>query len=101
MFKMTAFSNPPGPVVLALSGHMDAEALAELRRRIEDGKREDGRVVVDLGEVTLMDRVAVRFLAGQPAGGVELVNCPPYIERWIARERAPVCALTGKSARER
>jgi len=100
MFKLTALSNPAGPAILALSGHMNAEALAELRQRIEAGQGLGGRVVVDLSEVTLMDRAAVRFLAGQPAGGVELVNCPPYIERWISRERAPLCALTGKSVHE-
>lgn len=100
MFKMTALSNPAGPVTLALSGHIEADALAELRQRIDDAGRMDRRVSVDLSEVTLMDRVAVRFLACQPAGGVELVNCPPYIERWISRERAPLCALTGKSVHE-
>ncbi len=100
MFKMIELSNPAGPAILAVSGHMNAEALAELRQSIDDGKRKGGRVVVDLSEVTLMDRVAVRFLAGQPEGGVELVNCPPYIERWISRERAPLCALTGKNAHE-
>lgn len=100
MFKMTALSNPAGRVILALSGHVNADALAELRLRIAGGKETDGRIVVDLSEVTLMDRVAVRFLAGQPAGGVKLVNCPPYIERWISRERAPLCALAGKNVHE-
>ena len=100
MFKMIALSNPSGPAILAVSGHMNAEALGELRQRIDERRRTEGRVVVDLSEVTLMDRAAVRYLAAQPEGGVELVNCPPYIERWISRERGPLCALMGKSVNE-
>ncbi len=44
------------------------------------------QVVLDMGEVTLMDRAAVRFFARQLRRGVELVNCPGYIKHWISRE---------------
>jgi hypothetical protein len=43
-------------------------------------------VALDLGEVTLLDRAAVRFLAGQLRRGVELMNCPVYLKHWISRE---------------
>jgi len=71
-------------VVLRLSGRMQAEHVGMLRRVLG---LEEARVVVDLGEVTLVDRKAVSFLALSEAQGVELRNCAPYIREWVDRER--------------
>jgi len=49
------------------------------------GKAE--RIVLDLEDVTLVDLDVVRFLGVSEAGGVELVNCSPYIRDWIFNER--------------
>jgi len=46
------------------------------------------RVTLDLKEITLVDRVAVQFLADMEAAGVRIVNCPRYVRSWIAAERA-------------
>ena len=46
------------------------------------------RIIVDLGEVTLVDVEAVRFLSDCENEGVVPVRCPPYIREWILRERA-------------
>jgi anti-anti-sigma regulatory factor len=46
-----------------------------------------GRVSLDLKDVTLVDRAAVRFLAGAEAAGTRIVNSPKYVRRWIAAER--------------
>ncbi len=88
MFTMTAVRNQAGGLTLALEGKVDAGAVAEIARRIKDGRQHRGRVVLDLGEVTLMDRTAMRFVAGQLRSGVELRNCPVYIKDWISREAA-------------
>ena len=45
------------------------------------------RIVLDLEEVTLVDRDVVRFLGVSEEEGIELVNCSPYIRDWIVRER--------------
>jgi NodT family efflux transporter outer membrane factor (OMF) lipoprotein len=41
----------------------------------------------------LIDRVAVRFFAGQLRRGVELMNCPVYIKHWISREATQTVGL--------
>jgi hypothetical protein len=46
------------------------------------------RIELDLGEVTLLDRHSVAFLAEQSHDDVSLINCPAYIEPWISRESA-------------
>jgi len=72
-------------VVLRVSGRIRAENVDKLRELLE---REKAGVVIDLKEVTLVDREAVIFLALSETGGVELRNCPAYIREWVARERA-------------
>jgi|UPI00037CD0EE anti-anti-sigma regulatory factor len=86
MFSMTALSHAADCVTLALAGSVNAEVLSEIERLIDNGRRMQGHVVLDLSEVTLMDRTAARFFAGRLQEGVELVNCPLYLEPWILRE---------------
>lgn len=43
--------------------------------------------VIDLGEVTLVDLEAVRYLIRCEDEGIELVQCPLYVREWIVRER--------------
>jgi hypothetical protein len=71
-------------VVLRVSGRIRAEHVDMLRELLG---LEEVRVVVDLREVTLVDREAVSFLALSEAQGVELKNCAAYLREWIDRER--------------
>ena len=73
----------PGAVVFALSGVLDSELAARLEALI--ASEADGGIVLDLKDVTLVDRAAVRFLAVE-AAGTEIVNCPEYVRIWIAAE---------------
>ena len=73
-----------GFVVLRVSGRIDGENVDTLREVIG---QEKGSVALDLTEVRLVDREAVRLLAVSEANGVELKNCASYIREWIARER--------------
>jgi len=74
-------------VVLSLSGLLDQEQAAGLQDLL---KREVAhRVVLDLSEVTLVDRDGVRFLARIEGTGVVLLNCPEYVLSWIKAELIP------------
>ncbi len=69
-----------------LSGRVETQAIAELRRLFE--LQTDYRdIIVDLKDVSLVDREVMRFLARCEADGVSLENCPPYIREWIRREK--------------
>jgi hypothetical protein len=72
-------------VVLRVSGRIDTEGVDTLRGLL---KQEEGKVAIDLKEVTLINREAIRFLALSEANGVELRNCADYIGEWIGRERS-------------
>jgi hypothetical protein len=72
-------------VTFVLSGWIENEDLGELKTLVEkNGKA----VVLDLKEIRLVDREAVRFLANFETGNARITNCPPYIREWIIRERA-------------
>ncbi len=74
-------------VVFTLIGRINAEEVAELQKLFEaEGK--DCRIVLDLKEVKLVDRDAVRFLAHCEGNGVQIEHCPAYIREWIVREGA-------------
>ena len=55
-------------------------------------EQETGAVAIDLKNVLLADREAVKLLAVCESNGTELRNCPAYIREWITRERADMSA---------
>lgn len=72
-------------VVFTLSGRIDVERAAELQSLLAS-EAANHRIVLDLHEVDLVDRDAVRFLARCAAAGIQLEQCPAYIREWIVRE---------------
>ena len=73
-------------VIFTLSGRIQGEQVAELQRLFV--LEADGvSLVLDLHEIELVDREAVRFLARCEAAGITLVHCPAYIREWIEREK--------------
>ena len=73
-------------VVLNLSGRMHSEHVAELLRVFGLEVLEQN-VILDLTEISLVDRDAVMFLSRCEENGTKLRNCPRYIREWIMRER--------------
>jgi predicted metal-binding protein len=73
-----------GIMVFTLSGNMQAEEIAELKALING---DYGTIVLDLREVRLADRDAVKFLRDCEADGMKLENCPAYVREWMEREK--------------
>ncbi len=72
--------------VFVLSGRIETPAIAELRSLFE--LQTDYRnIVLDLKDVSLIDRDVMAFLARCEADGVRLENCTPYVRDWIEREK--------------
>jgi hypothetical protein len=67
------------------AAEMDEAHAAALQALIEH--EASSCVVLDLREVTLVDRNAVRYLAQAAAGGATLVNCPEYVRSLMEAER--------------
>lgn len=82
-FRIDCFIDGEG-VILHVSGRIHGENVDTLRELLG---RQNGRVVIDLEEVALVDREAVAFLALSEIDGIELRNCPAYIREWVDREK--------------
>jgi hypothetical protein len=84
--RIDRFVTEDDRVILIISGRITAEDLDILR----DVLAQESRAIaaIDLKNVLLIERDAVKFMVVAEANGVELRNCPPYVREWVARERA-------------
>ena len=76
--------------VFLLSGGIEAQATAELRRLLAFQTRARN-VVIDLKDVTFVDREGMRFFMDCEADGMTLESCTPYVREWIEREKDGPC----------
>jgi hypothetical protein len=72
-------------VILSISGRITGRDVDMIRAAIE---HESSLLAIDLKQVVLADREAVRFLAACESNGTELRNCAAYIREWVTREGA-------------
>ena len=69
-------------VLLHVSGHLQEVHVSMIEELIA---KETNRVVLDLAEVTLVDREAVRFLAVCNVKGIGFRNCRGLIREWMSK----------------
>jgi hypothetical protein len=84
-------------VILCISGRITAQDVDMLRDLLD---QEKSAVAIDLKDVLLVDREAVKFLALCESSAVELRNCAAYIREWIKRERTDANASQGTKESE-
>jgi len=70
-------------LVLYISGRLGAENLDVVRDALDASRV----VALELAEVELVGREAVKLLVRAEAEGIELRRCPAYIREWITHER--------------
>lgn len=84
MLKIQRATN--GKTVFKLIGRMDVENVKELEE-VFQAEAKGRRVALDLRDLVLVDRGAVKFLERCETDSIKLRNCPAYIREWITRER--------------
>jgi hypothetical protein len=70
-------------LVLTISGQIATEDLEVVRTALDKRRV----VAIELWELELVSREAVRLLAQAEAEGIAINGCPAYIREWIANER--------------
>jgi len=74
------------PVVFTISGQLCADNVSELCQLV-DAEAAGSVLVLDLTDLVLADRDAVRFLRKYEARGrVVLRDCPAYVRTWMLGE---------------
>ena len=72
-------------VIFKLSGKLDIEGVNELQR-LFGIYGQDRKFILDLEDVGLVNRDALKFLASCKSNGTQLKNCPVYVREWILRD---------------
>jgi hypothetical protein len=70
---------------ICLSGQLRCENVGQVKSEVERG---GPRIVLDLGEVDLVDIEGVRFLNACESAGLAILHCSPYIREWMLQERS-------------
>jgi anti-anti-sigma regulatory factor len=73
-------------VTILLNGKFSEDSLEALEQSLSAARGGNRPVVMDLSEVTLVDRKAVQYLVDQTSHNVRIVNCPVYLKRWITAD---------------
>ena len=84
----------------AISGRIEAAHIAELQRLVDEEQVVHRPVVLDLGDVTLVDPEVVSFFERCETDGVSLENCPAYVREWIAMTRDETRGHRGRNRRQ-
>jgi ABC-type transporter Mla MlaB component len=71
-------------VTFGFSGELTHTELAEIAATV--AREQDGPIAFDLADLTRASREGIEYLRQAAALGAVLVNCPPYIGRWIEAE---------------
>ena len=86
-YKIDRVLTPDGFIVLRVSGRIDRAYVEVLQELIENEKTADGRLALDLTDVTVVSLESVRALTVAEGNGLELRNCPAYVREWISQVR--------------
>jgi len=70
-------------LILNVSGRLAAEELEVVRIALDAGRV----IAIELAEIEVVSRDAVKLLVQAETEGIELRSCPAYIRKWIANER--------------
>ena len=70
--------------IVKLVGRIQTEHLSELRAQLD---AIGGSLVLHLVDVSLVNLDVVQFLSSCESEGIQLLNCPTYIRKWIDREK--------------
>jgi hypothetical protein len=81
-FRIDRLSTKHGQV-LYISGQLTTADLEVVRTALDPRRV----VAVELAELEVVTRDAVKLLAQAEAEGIELRSCPAYIREWITNER--------------
>lgn len=84
MLKIQRIEN--GNAIFNLVGRLDLEKIADIKQLFASEPK-GSHFALDLKKLALVDLEAVIFLGECEAEGIELKNCPPYIRKWITKER--------------
>jgi len=88
VFRITTVREDEKRCRLCLCGQFTAEYVVELEKALSAETANDQSIALDMSNVTLVDREAMKFLCNTHSKNIPVENIPPYVQRWIQQEKA-------------
>jgi len=85
MLKITKQAENAQISRVSLHGHFTGEYVPEVEKALSEGCKQ-GKVALDLRNVTVVDRAAMEFLRRAKSKKIRIENTPSYVTRWIEQE---------------
>jgi anti-anti-sigma regulatory factor len=86
MLRLTRTTRLPHEVILLLEGQIVAEWVELLEAECLTLLRSDQNVLLDLSQVSYVDRRGARLLRDLAARSVQLINCPPLVADLVTED---------------
>jgi anti-anti-sigma regulatory factor len=86
MLRLTRTTRLPHEVVLIVEGQIVAEWVGLLEAECLELLGTDRKLLLDLADVSYLDRRAVRLLRELAARSVTLINCPPLVDELVKED---------------
>jgi anti-anti-sigma regulatory factor len=85
MFKIT-FETEENEFRVKLHGNFTGEYVSAVEKALLPRGYNRNNVILDLRNVTLVDRAAMGLLRGPKLKNIKIRNTPSYVTRWIEQE---------------
>ena len=86
MLKITKQTENTQLTTVSLHGHFTGEYVPEVEKALSGNGCKEGKLALDLRNVTFVDRTAMEFLCRAKSKKIRLENTPSYVARWIEQE---------------
>jgi hypothetical protein len=86
MLKITKQPENAQVIKVSLHGQLTGEYVPEVEKALSQNGCTQCEVILDLGNVTFVDRTAMEFLRRVDSKKISLENTPSYVTRWIEQE---------------
>lgn len=85
MLKIT-FETEENEFRVKLHGNFTGEYVSAVEKALSPRGHSRDNVILDLRNVTLVDRAAMELLRGPKLKNLKITNTPSYVTRWIEQE---------------
>ena len=86
MLKITKQPENARIITVSLHGQFTGEYVPDVEKALSENGCTEGQVILDLENVTFVDRAAMEFLCRVDSKKMSVENTPSYVARWIEQE---------------
>jgi hypothetical protein len=87
LLRVDLRTTPERETLISLTGDFTDQYIPCVDSALAQARAAGGPIVLNLRQVMLVDRGAMCYLNALRGKDVDMVECPPYVLRWMDQER--------------